>query len=304
MRHGSLVLALALVLGGCGGRSTTSNTGDGGPGSDAIFQLDAAPQDAPVQVDVAPQQDAPAANWDTGAGLIPCGSETCVIAAGEQCCVGTSLACGTTCQYGGLACNGPEDCPTAAEPICCGHVGTGGGGANCAATCGSSDYRLCQVDGDCSGGSRCCGELLGIKYCQPDASCGGSTDGGTPSTPGQVACSGSPCDVPQVCCNSIGTGGVTGTCEAASACTAGLPVACDGPEDCDGDGGTQVCCATINLALPPTGGAVCKPAADCTNPGNYGGILCHSNADCPSGTPNCRVISVMGITVPYSRCQQ
>ncbi|HEY3357947.1 MAG TPA: hypothetical protein VGQ83_32160 [Polyangia bacterium] len=310
MRHGSLVLALALVVAACGDRSPI-NGADGGHDGSAIpdggYQLDAPAPDAAVQEDAAAQHDAPAPNGDTGAGLIPCGTASCNSYAGEVCCAGFSGAvCMPTADCTGvpLACDGPEDCTSAAQPMCCGSFSGTGGDIACAASCTGSARRLCHVDGQCGSGEKCCGSVsfqgLSAKWCEPEATCAGSQDGGTNPTPGQVACTSAACDIPQVCCMTLAGMSVSGACEAASACTAGVPVACDGPEDCQADGGTDVCCATISFSGSLSGGAACAPAAGCAST-TFGGILCHSDADCPTAGTHCTAVPY--VTVPFKRCQ-
>jgi hypothetical protein len=56
-------------------------------------------------------------------------------------------------------------------------------------------------------------------------------------------------------------------------CEGGVPIACDGPEDCTG---AQSCCYTPDLD------ASCNDATVCVN--NGGSIMCHVGDDSPCGT--------------------
>jgi hypothetical protein len=298
MRHASLVLALAFVFlaAGCGNSRNTGQEDDAG--AQDANQFDLSPQqDAPPQTDVGPQRDAPPANFDSGTSLILCGATYCNYANGEECCVtGTGVECQavTTCAgYGTLRCDGPEDCYEAAKPICCGRIGTSGGGTACDSTCtGNGAMPLCHVDGDCDTGQKCCGALqafgINIQYCLAETDCSsGPTEG--------VPCNGSPCLAPNACCMTMSGG----TCGTIASCTAGVPVSCDGPEDCQQDGGTQVCCADVQISSGGvTGGATC--AAACNPTGIVGGVLCHSNADCES-PKTCKSAGYGGFT--FHICQ-
>jgi hypothetical protein len=299
MRQAALVLSLALVL-GCGGRSSSSGPDDGGTDANNQMQLDAAPADGPQQ-DGPPQQDVGLQTSDSGSGYVICGSTTCDLTAHEECCItlsgGACVPMSTGCGGAGVTCDGPEDCINASAPVCCAKFSSGGGGVGClaeASCAGTSDLRLCHGDDDCGGGQKCCGEMsysgITVKWCQAEADCAGSAGG-----PGVACGGGTTCDSPQVCCLDFSGG----SCTAAASCTAGIPLSCDGPEDCRTDGGTEVCCANINVSGSFSGAAVCVTDGSCT-PTGVGGILCHTNADCPTATPTCSAIPMTQI----KRCTQ
>jgi hypothetical protein len=294
MRHASLVLALAFAClsAACSSRGNNGHNDDAGA-QDVIVQFDVNQQDGTVQEDVGPQRDAPPANYDSGQSLIQCGTGLCNLANGEECCIGgTTLQCqaANTCAgYGTLECDGPEDCFDSSKPVCCGKINTTGGGTACepAASCtGTSSYRLCKTDSECDSTQRCCGSLgyggIDIQYCLPEADCQAQNP-----TPGVPCGSGVTCYAPDACCMSTATG-----CMPATSCTQGVALLCDGPEDCQQDGGTaQVCCANVGLS---GGGSVCTTT--CTETDLLFGILCHSNADCVSPA-TCKTLSMMGYTI-------
>ncbi|MBI5479016.1 MAG: hypothetical protein HY906_09180 [Deltaproteobacteria bacterium] len=295
MRHAVVVLALgfAFVSGACSDRGNTG-TNDDAAAQDVSVQFDVNQQDVTVPNDVGPQRDAPPANYDSGQSLVGCGTGFCNLANGEECCVtGTSLECqpAAACANG-LACDGPEDCFETSKPVCCGRLSTSGGGTACdtAASCTGNAYRLCKSDADCDSGQKCCGALsfglLSIQYCLAEADCNP-----TPADPGVPCGTAGTCYAPDACCL-----GATSGCMPMANCTQGVAMMCDGPEDCQQDGGTpQVCCANVSL----TGGAsVC--VTTCTQTGLLYGILCHSNADCVSPA-TCKTLSMYGYTL--RRCQ-
>jgi len=297
MRQAALIFTLVFVLGGCGGRS--SSTGDDG-GMDASLQFDAAINED-AHRDAAPQHDVGLQTSDSGSGYVVCGNTVCDLTAHEECCItlsgATCVPMSTGCSGAGATCDGPEDCVAASAPICCAKFSGGGGGVGCVSdtSCGgASDLRLCHIDDDCDGGQKCCGEMsysgITVHWCQPQDQCGGSTGG-----PGVSCGGGTTCNAPEVCCLNFSGG----SCSAAAACTSGIPLSCDGPEDCKTDGGTDECCADINVSGGFTGSSLCVAAGTCT-PTGVGGLLCHSNDDCPVATPTCSAI-------PYTqikRCVQ
>lgn len=193
----STSLAFACGDGGLG------HGADGGGTKDMTTKTD----DAAVTMDAATGTDGAASTTDFASagdfGGISCGTATC--GAGSVCCIqqsGTTVqqmcVTGTTCADGGItaACDGPEDCSTAA-PSCCADVTfdqtsmTGGGNAMCTATCpGSATFannkgaittKLCHSAGDCmnySGSTpagpmpydHCCSRMgATYKFCAPAA---------------------------------------------------------------------------------------------------------------------------------------
>lgn len=299
MRHASLVVALAFAFlsGACSDRGNISNQ-DAGNQEDATAQFDVNNQQDTLQVDTAPQADAPPANYDSGQSLVKCGNTFCNLANNEECCVtGTTVDCqaaGTCAGYGTLNCDGPEDCFSASAPICCGTIGGSGGGTSCMSTCtGSGAMTLCHSDGDCGVSQKCCGSLalggLNITYCLAEADCqSGPTDG--------VPCgTGVTCHSPDACCMTFSGG----SCGTAASCTAGLPLLCDGPEDCQQDGGTaQLCCADVIYSGGISGGSSC--VTTCSPVGIIGGVMCHSNSDCQS-PKTCKTAGYGGFT--FHLCQ-
>ena len=147
----------------------------------------------------------------------------------------------------------------------------------------------------------------------PDSGPGATPDGGTPDAtppmgsaagadprPGFVGCGDTSCSAPDVCCVSL-SGAM---CGAADSCSGGFSAAgtCDGPEDCDGGG--SACCVHFGM-FDPMNGAFCLPDG-CPSGDNE---LCHSDADCGSGTcvacepPTGGVLDVTyGICSPDGMC--
>lgn len=131
---------------------------------------------------------------DSGPKPITCGSATCDSAT-QECCVatggpgGATASCKTkgTCSGGvTLSCSSGAACPTG--QVCCLTIGTTGGSAKCASTCGSGptpggggSARLCTSDAECPTGQRCQPIGLGIRACLPSGPGGGP--GGGPGTP-------------------------------------------------------------------------------------------------------------------------
>lgn len=121
-----------------------------------------------------------------------------------------------------------------------------------------------------------------------------------------VSCGNTTCAPGLLCCASVTDGGASFEC--ASECPeGGVPMACDGPEDC---GGAQ-CCVQIDVGagtLPncpiQTNGATCK--ASCPTqipmscPGQGQGQLCHSSADCTDAqNPSCCTFSQGGVSATF-----
>lgn len=99
---------------------------------------------------------------------------------------------------------------------------------------------------------------------------------GTASESGKINCGRSKCSGGQKCCvvpmMDAGQESCTGSCNLA-------PIACDGPEDCSGNG----CCGNF-------GGGLYGQGWKCSNSKTCGQMeiqLCHNNADCPGSRPYC-----------------
>jgi hypothetical protein len=101
-----------------------------------------------------------------------------------------------------------------------------------------------------------------------DTDAGATTDAGTSGVP----CGDVTCGAEQRCCTTLVPGGEPMTeCVGAEERCEGIAIACDGPEDCDGD---DVCCLG-GIGPGGGGGARCGPADRCPS------IACHDAEDCP-----------------------
>jgi hypothetical protein len=259
-----------------------------GPRQDGPRQ-DGPRPDAPLPYD-GPRQDGPRPDGATALdgstpGVIDCGNTTCNVAT-QDCCVtfsgATCIAKGTQCQGARASCDGPEDCPNAGQ-ICCGISYGPNRGLSCTNGSCNSGERICHLDIDCPSAERCCGDDtiagMSVQYCLATADCPNIYP-----APG-VVCGAAVCYSPQICCQSYSGG----TCTLPSACTQGLPVACDGPEDCGGT--TPVCCGQL------TSGTSCVGSGSCSS-GMTGGVVCHTTADCPSGQ-TCTDLSTFDVRVCF-----
>ena len=153
---GSVVLAAALTVVGCGGSK--------GPHADLSVAADLATSDAMAPPDMTMGDFAM-----TTVG-IACGTTPC-IATAQYCCTdddGATGSCGfgqaTNCGAGVFYCDGPEDCPPV-SPFCCAVGGTAVcGGSECGGTV-ETGFGLCHTAADCAnnGGGPCCPSPMG-KY--------------------------------------------------------------------------------------------------------------------------------------------
>jgi hypothetical protein len=133
--------------------------------------------------------------------------------------------------------------------------------------------------------------------------------------PNGVACGGSTCNVGTTCCIPV-SDPTSATCTmdgGMCSSTGTIPLACDGPEDCNNGQGKPACCGTVQIAggSGDAGGAMLAGGmASCTATCNVafvpggGGVtitsqLCHVAADCVglSGT-----LPVIGMTNFDSCC--
>lgn len=138
----------------------------------------------------------------------------------------------------------------------------------------------------------------------PDAGPPGAPDAGPPMStsgadprPGYIGCGDTSCMSPQVCCVSLSGQ----TCGAASSCSGGFSAAghCDGREDC---GSGQACCVHFGM-FDPNNGAFCRDGGGCPSGDNQ---LCHTNADCGSGSTCVRCAPPTGgfLDVVYGICSR
>jgi len=121
-----------------------------------------------------------------------------------------------------------------------------------------------------------------------------TSDDTTPSGDSGIACGTTTCTGGDICCATPKEGGVDFAC--AKACSdGGVPLSCDGPEDCSGS--TAICCGTLTVGpgtVPScpikSAAASCKstcttsiaPSCDTTNTVR----LCHKKSDCAADTAN------------------
>ena len=134
---------------------------------------------------------------------------------------------------------------------------------------------------------------------RPDAALNDAGQFTTTVTPNSVPCAAGPCTTPtDVCCGQLtDAGSVSVMCEAAAMCPMNAPlnVACDGPEDCNGN---MVCCGRGGF-----GGGLrssCTTAGNCTG-GMAGRPLCHNHTQCPTAGDSCCQLSLQG-NVFTGRC--
>lgn len=102
-----------------------------------------------------------------------------------------------------------------------------------------------------------------------------------PSGDGGVTCGASDCLLgnDNVCCVET----AESYCAPSNACSSGIPIYCDGPEDCGGG----ACCQPMD-----TMSLVCRAQCD-------GAVICHGDGDCPAAAPRCCPDRVLG----YSACE-
>ena len=124
---------------------------------------------------------------------------------------------------------------------------------------------------------------------------GSGTDTASSGDTAGVTCGASTCKTGDVCCVTPKDGGADQVC-AASCGDGGIPLACDGPEDCP-TGAAKICCATLKVgagsppACPFDSGnsactATCPTRIPFSCPGEGKVRLCHTKADCADDTSN------------------
>ena len=158
--------------------------------------------------------------------------------------LGLSLASGTFVVW---ACGGSTGTPNGAGSD--GGSSSGASASGSGSSSGTSAGSGSGSTGDDGGGSGS-GSGGGSSGSSSGASSSGSTTDGGQTVPGnQFNCgttvaNAMPCTPPDVCCEARGMGGAeTATCEAESACTAGVATGCDVGSCPSG----AVCCATITI---------------------------------------------------------
>jgi hypothetical protein len=158
-----------------------------------------------------------------------------------------------------------------------GSAGTTSGGSAGAASGGSAGVASGGSAGAASGGSA-------------GAASGGT--GGGQSGP-SVACGSTACPVAtSYCCNHPNQ---PDECKAnGSACTFGVEMACDGPEDCASG---QVCCATLFIQGQNQSYTSTACAAACT--GKTARVVCGASGTCPTGT----TCGTSDLLPPYKDCK-
>jgi hypothetical protein len=72
------------------------------------------------------------------------------------------------------------------------------------------------------------------------------------------------------------------TCGDANACTFGVSLACDGPEDCAA--GAPVCCLSYGSGGGNGYATTCVASGGCSGGIGGGGVVCHGDGDCTTGT--------------------
>ncbi len=172
MKLGPILFALSLVMpvAACGDDDNSSDTDAAANGADANPNQ---PDAAPVVYDANPNQpDAEPPTYDANPGVadeITCGETVCE--APQVCCVaysgGMSYECTASDACSGnatLACDGPEDCPTAGEECCAGN------GMDVSTSCTPTDScgrKLCRELSECDvdNGETCCDLTVGISVC-------------------------------------------------------------------------------------------------------------------------------------------
>ncbi|HZS41282.1 MAG TPA: hypothetical protein VFF06_30845 [Polyangia bacterium] len=159
-----LALALVAACAACGSDNNSNNGNDAGNDFAVSFDLAQKLPDLAVPADLATPPDFSGIN---------CGSMTC--SAGNVCCAmqngGTATyMCATSCADGGImiGCDGPDNCKTGSDNLCCATITTNGGTppacnlqavSGCTNTCTTNvpfscnsqgTVRLCHRGSDCA----------------------------------------------------------------------------------------------------------------------------------------------------------
>ena len=162
-----------------------------------------------------------------------------------------------------------------------GDAGSDGMDAGGAADGGESDGDSGDVDPTDDGGGGG-GDDAGPGIDASDSTDGGGVDpdggsGMTDAGPTGVDCMGMICEgSTPFCCVTAGGTGAMASCVATADMCAGVPLTCDGPEDCASG---EQCCVTLGGVGGTSGGARCVAGA-C--PGTSR-VACHAADECPAG---------------------
>jgi hypothetical protein len=115
----------------------------------------------------------------------------------------------------------------------------------------------------------------------------------TGATPGIIECGQTTCDADtQQCCISGGGGGGSASCIGLNDTCQGLPISCDGPEDCPS--GTPICCATLTMQERIV---TCTDQCDDTT-------LCRLDTDCGTGEKCCGAGSLGSMQATWCEREQ
>lgn len=113
------------------------------------------------------------------AGVVACGSQTCDLRAGQECCNDYAHAPFCSMQCGGsigdeLRCDGAEDCNGAR---CCAMLRDTGTRNECRSSCATGEITVCRRHDECRSDERCCeldpATYPGLRWCfsAPPGSC-------------------------------------------------------------------------------------------------------------------------------------
>jgi hypothetical protein len=165
---------------------------------------------------------------------------------------------------------------------------TGGGGTDSSAT-DSTPSDSSGTDTSGGGDTKPATDTGGTTTDASDTGSGGDAKG--------VTCGTTTCTGTDICCATPSAGGTVDYACAATCGDGGVPISCDGPEDCASS--AKYCCGTIETTAgtPPScfkaGSAECKATCNtkivtsCSSKGTV--RLCHTGSDCADDTanPNC-----------------
>jgi hypothetical protein len=274
-------------------------------GCASICQWHVLPPDAGGPSDAGPLPDGCVTPYSPGFAVCDPGVSSECNLQWQHCCSpmgpGPSLCVFTPSQQNcafGWNCDGPEDCPV-------GQVCEAPYGECLAAACALSTFTnvgpgtgncYCHSDADCSAAVPYCYDNGVLMYptCNalpPPADAGivygaCTTDAG-PATY-SIACGSTTCTSQSDECCLAGT---SSACQPRSSSCSGVPVQCDGPEDCPAG---DMCCDRAKASFLSSA-LFCTGQGQCSGPAT----VCHTSADCPASNPTC----VPGDAGPFSYCQ-